>query len=148
MSSFNLNYVFGESSDNNTSTFISESNVGSVVPNSYSGRVIDDHAEELMYGFCSHHMESLLLDLNEVSIYLLICIWWLLCLAVIKIAGVRVMKTIMVPPTDKKTMAITFSLVTPRTYNKTLVSILTPNSQWVTSNSLTRKFRTKLIRYE
>ncbi|MFS8016397.1 hypothetical protein Hanom_Chr15g01368191 [Helianthus anomalus] len=74
MSSFNLNYVFGESSDNNTSTFILDSNVGSVVPNAYNGRVIDDHAEELMSGFRSHHKESLLLDLNEASIYLLIYI--------------------------------------------------------------------------
>ncbi|MFS8024160.1 hypothetical protein Hanom_Chr16g01459951 [Helianthus anomalus] len=46
MSWFILNYVFGNSSDN-TITFISETSVeGSVVPNSYNGRVIDDHGKE------------------------------------------------------------------------------------------------------
>ncbi|MFS7896818.1 hypothetical protein Hanom_Chr00s006498g01734321 [Helianthus anomalus] len=93
MSWFNLNYVFGESFNNNTSTFILESTV-------------------------------------------------------ITVMGVRIMKTVMVSRPNKKTMAITLSLVMPRTYNKTLVSILTPKSHWVASNPLTRKFRTKLIRCE
>ncbi|MFS8005610.1 hypothetical protein Hanom_Chr13g01239371 [Helianthus anomalus] len=69
-----LNYVFGESSDKNTSTFILESGVGSAIPDSYDDRGNDDHAKEVVSGFHSHHKESLFPDLNEVSIYLLICI--------------------------------------------------------------------------
>ncbi|KAF5755789.1 hypothetical protein HanXRQr2_Chr17g0806781 [Helianthus annuus] len=41
MSWFNLNYVFGKSSGNNTSTFIPESSVeGSIVPDFYDGRIM------------------------------------------------------------------------------------------------------------
>ncbi|MFS7955549.1 hypothetical protein Hanom_Chr07g00643971 [Helianthus anomalus] len=72
----------------------------------------------------------------------------LLCLAVIRVTGARVLKMVMVPCMDKKTMAITFSLVMHRTHNKTLVSILMPRSHWITSNPLTRNFLTKLIRYK
>ncbi|MFS8035148.1 hypothetical protein Hanom_Chr17g01589641 [Helianthus anomalus] len=75
MSWFNLNYIFGESSDTNRSTFIPESSVeGAVVSDSYEGRGNDDHAEEVMSGFHPHHNESLLPDLNEISIYLLFSI--------------------------------------------------------------------------
>ncbi|KAJ0467777.1 hypothetical protein HanIR_Chr14g0689041 [Helianthus annuus] len=67
MSWFNLNYIFGESSDTNTSTFIPGRSVeGPAVPDSYDGRGNDNHAEEVMPGFRPHHNESLLPDLNEV----------------------------------------------------------------------------------
>ncbi|MFS7975920.1 hypothetical protein Hanom_Chr10g00886331 [Helianthus anomalus] len=43
MSWFDLKYVFGESSGNNTGTFIPDSSVeGSVVPDSYDERVKDE----------------------------------------------------------------------------------------------------------
>ncbi|MFS7974198.1 hypothetical protein Hanom_Chr09g00865791 [Helianthus anomalus] len=115
---------------------------GSDVPDSYDGRVNDDHVEEVVSNFRSYHKEPLF------------------CLAVITVTGVRVMKTDMMPRTDQKTMATIFSLMMPYTYNKTLVSFLTPkshsltsnpftrNSHWLTSNPLTRKFRTKQIMYE
>ncbi|MFS7897540.1 hypothetical protein Hanom_Chr00s009714g01743581 [Helianthus anomalus] len=68
---FDLNYIFGESSDTNTSPFIPGSSVeGPTIPKSYDGRGNDDHAEEVVSGFHPHHKESLLLDLNKVSIYL------------------------------------------------------------------------------
>ncbi|MFS7983715.1 hypothetical protein Hanom_Chr11g00977771 [Helianthus anomalus] len=54
MSWLDLNYVFGESSDKNTSTFIMESSEGPPVPNSYDVRGNDDHAEEVVSGFRSH----------------------------------------------------------------------------------------------
>ncbi|MFS7955600.1 hypothetical protein Hanom_Chr07g00644521 [Helianthus anomalus] len=66
----------------------------------------------------------------------------------IMVMGLRIMKPVTVPRTDKKNMVITFSLVVPRAYNKTLVSLLTHKSHWVTSNALTLKLRTKLIKYE
>ncbi|MFS7977748.1 hypothetical protein Hanom_Chr10g00907651 [Helianthus anomalus] len=73
MSWFDLNYVFGESSGKNTSMCIPESSVeGSDIPNSYDGRVNDDHVEEVLFDFHSYHKELLLLGLNEVIIYLLI----------------------------------------------------------------------------
>ncbi|MFS8033157.1 hypothetical protein Hanom_Chr17g01566201 [Helianthus anomalus] len=50
----------------------------------------------------------------------------------IMVMGLRIMKPITVPSTDKNNMAIMF----------------TCKSHWVTSNPLTLKFRTKLIRYE
>ncbi|MFS7890997.1 hypothetical protein Hanom_Chr00s000190g01627811 [Helianthus anomalus] len=100
MSWLDLNYM---------STFILESSVeGPVVPDSYDGRGNDDHTEEVVSSFCFHHKEALLPDLNE-------CLGCgLLCLAV--------------PFMDKKTMAITFSLVMPHAYNKTLVSLFTPKN--------------------
>ncbi|MFS7930039.1 hypothetical protein Hanom_Chr04g00339471 [Helianthus anomalus] len=55
------------------------------------------------------------------------------------ITGVRVTKSAMMPRTDNKTMVTTFSLSMPR-INKTLVSLLTPKSHWLTSNPLTQKF--------
>ncbi|MFS7951795.1 hypothetical protein Hanom_Chr07g00599371 [Helianthus anomalus] len=128
MSWFNLNYFVGESSNDNTSMFIPESN-------SYNGRVNDDHAEEVVSSFPSHQKESLLLDLNEVSIYSLICIWGLLFVLVITDMGFWIMDTVMVPRLDKKTIAIIFSLVMRHTYNKMLVSILTLKSHWVASKS-------------
>ncbi|MFS7967359.1 hypothetical protein Hanom_Chr09g00784881 [Helianthus anomalus] len=64
------------------------------------------------------------------------------------VMGLRIMKSVTVPRTDRKNMAIIFSLVVPQEYKKTLVSLLTHNSHWVTSNPLILKFRTKLIRYE
>ncbi|MFS7936585.1 hypothetical protein Hanom_Chr05g00417281 [Helianthus anomalus] len=125
MSWFNLNYFFGESSSDNMSTFIPESSVdGSVVPDSYNGRVNDDHTDELVSGFHSHQKESLLPDLN-ISIYSLICIWELLFVAVIMGMGFWIMNMVKVLRSDKKTIIITFSLVMCRTYNKTLVSIVT-----------------------
>ncbi|MFS7918097.1 hypothetical protein Hanom_Chr03g00196851 [Helianthus anomalus] len=45
-----------------------------------------------------------------------------------------IMNPVTVPRTDMKNMAITFSLVVPRAYNKTLLSLLTRKSHWVTSN--------------
>ncbi|MFS7918094.1 hypothetical protein Hanom_Chr03g00196821 [Helianthus anomalus] len=100
MSWFNLNHIF---------SLHSESTVeGSAVPNSYDGRGNDDHAEEVVSGFRPHHNESLLLDLNEVSM----------------IMGLLIMKPVTVPHTDMKNMAITFSLVVPRAYNKTFLSLL------------------------
>ncbi|MFS7899764.1 hypothetical protein Hanom_Chr08g00705331 [Helianthus anomalus] len=139
LSYFDFNYNFGESSDNKTTTFIPESSEGSVVPTSYNGRVNDDHAEEVISDFRSHQKKSLLTDLNV-----------LLCLAVITVTGVRVMKTVIVPRMDKIIMAITFLLVMPRTYKKTLVNFLTPKSHWVTTDEQPAypKFHKKLIRYE
>ncbi|MFS7969321.1 hypothetical protein Hanom_Chr09g00807811 [Helianthus anomalus] len=64
----------------------------------------------------------------------------------IMVMGVRIMKPVTVSRTDKKNMTITFSLVVPRAYNKTFMSLLTRKSHWVTSNPLTLKFHTKLIR--
>ncbi|MFS7968907.1 hypothetical protein Hanom_Chr09g00802981 [Helianthus anomalus] len=119
MSWFNLNYFFGDSSNDNTNTFIQESR-GFTVSDSYNGRLNDDHTEDVVSSFHSHKKESLLPDLN-------------------KRMGFCIMNTVMVPRPDKKTMAITFSLVMYRTYNKTLVSILTLKSHWVASNPLTRK---------
>ncbi|MFS7964344.1 hypothetical protein Hanom_Chr08g00749151 [Helianthus anomalus] len=76
----------------------------------------------------------------------------------IMVMGLRIMKPVTFPRTDKKNMAITFLLMVPREYKKTLVSLLTCKSHWVTSHPckshwvtshpLTLKFRTKLIRYE
>ncbi|MFS8033840.1 hypothetical protein Hanom_Chr17g01574301 [Helianthus anomalus] len=66
----------------------------------------------------------------------------------VMVMGLHIMKPVMVPRTDKKNMAITFSLVVSRAYNKTLVSFLTRKSHWAMSNLLTLKFCTKLIRYE
>ncbi|MFS7989016.1 hypothetical protein Hanom_Chr11g01041771 [Helianthus anomalus] len=48
--------------------------------------------------------------------------------------GLRIMKLVTVPRTDMNNMAITFSLVVPREYKKTLVSLLTHKSHWVTIN--------------
>ncbi|MFS7983457.1 hypothetical protein Hanom_Chr11g00974741 [Helianthus anomalus] len=73
MSWFDLNYVFGESSGNNTNTFISESTEGSIVLDSYDGRVNDDHATEVVSCFHSYHKEPLLPNQNEVSIHLFTC---------------------------------------------------------------------------
>ncbi|MFS8032429.1 hypothetical protein Hanom_Chr17g01557681 [Helianthus anomalus] len=64
------------------------------------------------------------------------------------VMGLRIMKPVTVPCTDMKNMAITFSLVVPREYKKTSMSLLTRKSHWLTSNLLTLKFCTKLIRYE
>ncbi|MFS7914255.1 hypothetical protein Hanom_Chr02g00151241 [Helianthus anomalus] len=58
---------------------------GSVVPDSYDGRG-DDHVEEVV----------------------------LSCLAMIMVMGLRIMKPVTVPRTDKKNMAIIFSLLVPR----------------------------------
>ncbi|MFS7900362.1 hypothetical protein Hanom_Chr00s108721g01806821 [Helianthus anomalus] len=128
---FNLNYIFGELFDTSTSSFFPESSVErSDVPDSYDGRGNDDHAEEVMSSFRPHCSES-----------------FLSCLAMIMVMGLRIMKSVTVPRTYKNSMAITFSLVVPRAYNKTLVSLLTRKSHWVTSNPLTLKFRTKLTRY-
>ncbi|MFS7915728.1 hypothetical protein Hanom_Chr02g00168651 [Helianthus anomalus] len=116
MSWFNPNYIFGDSSDTNTSTFITESSVErSAVPDSYDGRGNDDHAEEIVSGFRPHRIESLLPDQRGN----------LLCLAMIMVMGLHIMKLVTIPRTDKKNMAITFSLLVPRSYNKTLVSLLT-----------------------
>ncbi|MFS7963109.1 hypothetical protein Hanom_Chr08g00734281 [Helianthus anomalus] len=72
MSWFNLNYVFGESSGNNTSTLILERSVdGSIVPDSYDGSVKDNHEKEVLSGFRSYHKEPLLPDLNETYRHLL-----------------------------------------------------------------------------
>uniref|UniRef100_A0A251RPL7 Putative MULE transposase domain, FHY3/FAR1 family n=1 Tax=Helianthus annuus TaxID=4232 RepID=A0A251RPL7_HELAN len=63
------NYVFGEPSDANTSTFISDRSVaGSNVPGSYDLSGNDDHAHKVVSGYCPHHNESLLPDLNESAI--------------------------------------------------------------------------------
>ncbi|MFS7961184.1 hypothetical protein Hanom_Chr08g00711861 [Helianthus anomalus] len=109
MSWFDLNYVFGKSSGNNTGTFIPESSEMLVVPDSYDWSVKDDHAEEVVSDFRSYHKEPLLPDLNEVVVpsddYVTV---------------VRVK-----PRTNKKTMATTFSLVMLTPYNKTLVSLFT-----------------------
>ncbi|MFS8009896.1 hypothetical protein Hanom_Chr14g01290721 [Helianthus anomalus] len=47
MSWFNLNKIFGQSSDTN----IPKSSKGSVVSDSYDGRGNDDHAEEVVFAF-------------------------------------------------------------------------------------------------
>ncbi|MFS7972765.1 hypothetical protein Hanom_Chr09g00848661 [Helianthus anomalus] len=55
MSWFNLNYIFGESSDTKTSTFIPGNNVeGPSVPDSYDGRENDDHTEEVIVPSDNH----------------------------------------------------------------------------------------------
>ncbi|MFS7963795.1 hypothetical protein Hanom_Chr08g00742531 [Helianthus anomalus] len=69
MSWFNLNYIFGESSGTNTSTFIPISSEMPIVPDSYDGRGNDDHAEEVVSGFRPHDKESLFPYLNEVIIF-------------------------------------------------------------------------------
>ncbi|MFS7989006.1 hypothetical protein Hanom_Chr11g01041641 [Helianthus anomalus] len=89
-----------------------------------------------MFGFRPHHNKSLLQDPNES------------CLTMIMDMGLRIMKPVTVPCTGRKNMAITFSLVVPRKYKKTLVSLLTHKSHSVTSNPVTLKFCAKLIRYE
>ncbi|MFS7920533.1 hypothetical protein Hanom_Chr03g00225971 [Helianthus anomalus] len=66
----------------------------------------------------------------------------------IMVTGLRIMKSVTMSRTDIKNMTINFSLVVPREYKKTLVSLLTCKSHWVTSNLFTLKFCTKLIRYE
>ena len=43
---------------------------GSNVPDSYDWSGNDDHAHEVVSGYRPHHNESLLPDLNEVSIYI------------------------------------------------------------------------------
>ncbi|KAJ0780395.1 hypothetical protein HanPI659440_Chr06g0237131 [Helianthus annuus] len=68
--------------------------------------------------------------------------------AMIMVMSLHIMKPVTVPRTDRKNMTITFSLMVPREYKKTLISLLTCKSHWVTSNPLTMKFRTKLIRHE
>ncbi|KAJ0492902.1 hypothetical protein HanIR_Chr12g0580081 [Helianthus annuus] len=63
MSWFNLNYIFGESSDTNTSMFVLGSSVkGPAVPDSYDGRGNDDHVAEVVSDFRPHCNESLLPD--------------------------------------------------------------------------------------
>ncbi|MFS7960638.1 hypothetical protein Hanom_Chr08g00705391 [Helianthus anomalus] len=130
---------------NKTSTFIPESSEGSIVRTSYGERVNDDHAEEVVSDFRSHQKKSLLPDLNEVNISLLIFVRQLLCLALIMVTGVRVMNTVIVPRLDKIIMAITFSLVMPHTYKKTLVNLLTSKRNWVTTDEQPAypKFRKK-----
>ncbi|MFS7987915.1 hypothetical protein Hanom_Chr11g01028401 [Helianthus anomalus] len=86
----------------------------------------------------------------------------------INVIGLCFMNPVTFPRTDMKNMAITFSLVVPRQYKETLVTLLTCKSHWVmihpckshwvtsqscksdwvTRHPLTLKFRTKLIRHE
>ncbi|KAM0045716.1 hypothetical protein Hdeb2414_s0009g00307241 [Helianthus debilis subsp. tardiflorus] len=69
MSWFNRNYIFGKSSNINTSTFIPQSSVEEpVVPDSYDGWGNDDHLDEVVSGIRPYYNESLLPDLNEVIV--------------------------------------------------------------------------------
>ncbi|KAM0050867.1 hypothetical protein Hdeb2414_s0007g00228741 [Helianthus debilis subsp. tardiflorus] len=138
MSWLDLNYVFGELSSNNTSTFIGESSVeGHVVPNSYDGRVNDDHAEEVVFDFRSHDKESLLPDLNVVIVpkgdYGYGCPDYE--------AGYDASN-------EQEDYGNNFLVSDTYVYIKTLVSLLTSKSHWVATTPLTLKFRSKLIRYE
>ncbi|MFS8030575.1 hypothetical protein Hanom_Chr17g01535621 [Helianthus anomalus] len=144
MSWFNLNYIFGESSETNTGTFIPRSSVHTVCIKGGLLPQILTMGEKMMITrrrSCPTFVPIIMNRCCETSTRLL-------CLTMITVIGVRIVKPVTVPHTDKKNMAIIFLLVVPRAYNKTLVSLLTRKSHWVTSNPLALKFRTKLIRYE
>ncbi|MFS7995780.1 hypothetical protein Hanom_Chr12g01122021 [Helianthus anomalus] len=98
MSWFNLNYIFGESSDTNTSTFISESSVHTICIRRSMLFLILTMGKEMMITrrrSCPAFIPIIMNRCCQTS------------------TSLQIMKLVTVPRTDKKNMAITFSLVVP-----------------------------------